>query len=38
LKQEKLSTTMAIANRALSAEFKGLGLFTKSAKFFGFGN
>ena len=29
---------MAIANRAYSAMFKGLGLFIKSAKSFGFGN
>ncbi|CAM3611587.1 hypothetical protein ZORO111902_19575 [Zobellia roscoffensis] len=29
---------MAITNRALSTEFKGLGIFTKSAKSFGFGN
>ena len=28
---------MAIANRALSAEFKGLGVFAMSAKSFGFG-
>ena len=29
--------TIPIANRAVSAKFKGLGLFTKSAKSFGFG-
>ena len=29
---------MAIANRALSAKFNGLGLFTEYAKSFGFGN
>ncbi|NJB72900.1 hypothetical protein GGR42_003398 [Saonia flava] len=28
---------MAIANRAASTEFKGLGVFAKSAKSFGFG-
>jgi hypothetical protein len=30
-------TTMAIANRAASHLFKGLGVFAKSAKSFGFG-
>ncbi len=30
--------TMTIANRAKSAKFKGLGVFTESAKSFGFGN
>ena len=29
---------MPIANRAKSAIFKGLGVFAKSAKSFGFGN
>ena len=29
---------MAIANRAVRAEFKNLGEFTKTAKSFGFGN
>ncbi len=29
---------MAITNRAKSAIFKGLGVFAKSAKYFGFGN
>ncbi len=30
--------TIPIANRAKSAKFNGLGLFTESAKSFGFGN
>ena len=33
-----LMLTKAITNRALSALFKGLGAFAKSAKSFGFGN
>ena len=35
---KKRKVTMPIANRAKSAKFKGLGLFIKSAKSFGFGN
>ena len=35
---EKQLVTMAIANRAVSAEFIGLVVLAKSAKSFGFGN
>ncbi|SIR26859.1 hypothetical protein SAMN05421797_1096 [Maribacter ulvicola] len=38
LGRKKRWVTMAIANRAKSAKFKGLGVFAKSAKSFGFGN
>ncbi len=34
----KLPPTIPIANREKSDKFNGLGLFTKSAKSFGFGN
>jgi hypothetical protein len=33
-----LCITTPIENRAVSVEFKGLSLFAKSAKSFGFGN
>lgn len=38
LERKKQLLTMAIANRAKSGKLKGLGLFAKSTKPFGFGN
>lgn len=38
MRSQKKTTKMAIANRAKSAIFNGLGVFAESAKSFGFGN